>query len=305
MTTTTTIPSIDRFIHHLTANLNYSVLTADAYRRDCLSMARYLTDGDIARFDPMSVTDSDIRAWIASMSASGISRRSLRRKLQSIRALYRYLMTIGTTLLNPAMQVIIAKPSDPLPTFIRTDETNDWLDTQVDSGIFADLRDRLIILMLYSTGMRRAELVGLLDRNIDINRRELKVLGKRNKERVIPFGNELAEAIAEYRRAKEENGLDYVDTFFVRDGGLPLYAAAVNNIVRKRLRGSVSASKVSPHVLRHSFATDMLNGGADLTSVQQILGHSSLETTQIYTHISPRELKQNYQLAHPRAKKNI
>lgn len=295
---------LTEFLTYLRFELNYSAHTAEAYSRDFMQLADFLTDGRPATFEATKADAGDIRAWTAHLSRKGNSRRTLRRKIQSVRALFRYLMLTGVSRVNPAMQVRVAKPNDPLPSFIRSEETNALLDTEIDPGNFVELRDRLIVLMLYSTGMRRAELVTLLDRNIDLHRRELKVLGKRNKERVIPFGDELAEAIERYRQAKQDEGLTEAEEFFVRPGGLPLYPAAVNRIVSQRVRPSVNATKVSPHVLRHSFATDMLNNGADLNAVQQLLGHSSLSTTQIYTHISTRELQQNYKHAHPRAQKN-
>lgn len=292
----------DDFLTYLSAELNYSPLTVTAYSRDIKSLANYLTGGH-GDFDPLSVESGDIRAWIGALARTGQTRRTLRRKIQSVRALYRYLMLIGSTDRNPAMNVAVARPNDPLPAFIREEETNNLLDSDFDHEDFIEVRDRLILLLLYSTGMRRAELIGLLDRNVDLNRRELKVLGKRNKERVIPFGEELAGMIALYRRLRRENALTDAVELLVRPGGLPLYPSAINAIVKARLRPEVNATKVSPHVLRHSFATDMLNNGADINAVQQLLGHASLETTQIYTHISTRELQQNYKLAHPRAQK--
>ncbi|MDE6131284.1 MAG: tyrosine-type recombinase/integrase, partial [Muribaculaceae bacterium] len=159
-------------------------------------------------------------------------------------------------------------------------------------------------IMFYTTGMRAAELIGLRDADVDTRRCELKVLGKRNKERIIPFGQELQEMIELYRtlREKEIPGLQ-ADEFFVRPDGQPVYYVLVNKAVHSLLDGRVSATKRSPHVLRHSCATDMLNNGADLTAVQRLLGHASLATTQIYTHLSIRDLKNNYKLAHPRAQK--
>jgi integrase/recombinase XerC len=153
--------------------------------------------------------------------------------------------------------------------------------------------------------MRRAELISLRDANVDTTRSELKVLGKRNKERIIPFGKELADAITLYRDVRrQQTGITHPEAFFIRPGGDPLYPMLVERIVKQALTGHTLASRLSPHTLRHSFASDMLNNGADLTSVQQLLGHKSLATTQVYTHITYRELQQNYQLAHPRAQKN-
>ena len=293
---------IKDFEAHLRYELNSSPLTVEAYMSDIAQFAAFLIPTDPGDFDPLKADDADIRAWFADMSRNKIQRRSLRRKLQSLRALYRYMMRRKLIDSNPALKVTVAKPHDPLPRFIRTEETNSLLDSEFDPTDFIEVRDRLIILMLYSTGMRRAELTGLLDRNVDLSSCQLKVLGKRNKERIIPFGGELAEMIEIYRDVKKEAGLEFADEFFVRPGGLPIYPALVNRVVNNRLRPAVTSEKASPHTLRHSFATDMVNNGADINAVQQLLGHASLATTQIYTHISTRELQQNYRLAHPRAK---
>lgn len=293
----------DTFLTYLRCELNYSVHTVLAYSHDIKQFADYLCNGDRGSFDPLTVTASDIRAWSGELSASGDSRRTIRRKLQSLRAFYRYLCLTGEVDSNPATDVSVARSRDSLPVFIREEETNSFLDSPFDSEDFTECRNRLILLMLYSTGMRRAEIIGLKDVNVDTTRGELKVLGKRNKERVIPFGAELSEMITHYRSVKRETGLSDTVEFFTRPDGRPLYPKIVNDLVRREMKPAVHASRVTPHVLRHSFATDMLNHGASLNSVQQLLGHSSLSTTQIYTHISNRELKLNYKLAHPRAQK--
>ncbi|MDE6459066.1 MAG: tyrosine-type recombinase/integrase [Muribaculum sp.] len=178
------------------------------------------------------------------------------------------------------------------------------LDAEIDTDDFNQVRDRLIVDMIYTTGLRASEVTGLLDADIDTARGELKVLGKRNKERIIPFGPELAKMIAQYRNLRASTvPPPAADEFFVRKSGEPIYRKLVYNAVHNALSGHTVARRQSPHVLRHSFATDMLNNGADLYSVQQLLGHQSLATTQVYTHITYRELKQNYQQAHPRALK--
>lgn len=295
---------IDRYLTYLRCELNYSVHTVSAYSLDINRFANFCTHGSADSFDPVAATNSDVRAWLAFRSRQGDTRRTLRRKVQSLRSFYRYLALIGATDRNPATDISIARPTASLPTFIRTEEINALLDSPYDTADIIACRNRLMIMLIYSTGMRRAELIGLLDRNIDTGRGELKVLGKRNKERVIPFGNELKTMIEHYRTLREEAGIADAPYFLTRRHGEPLYPRLVNNIVGKELDpNEIHATKRSPHVLRHTFATDMLNNGADLNAVQQLLGHTSLSTTQIYTHISYRELKQNYQLAHPRAQK--
>lgn len=295
---------VERYLTYLRCELNYSVHTVSSYSRDIRQFADYCSNTAGTDFNPVNATNSDIRAWIATLSRRGDNRRTLRRKVQSLRSFYKYLMLMGVTDRNPAVDIAIARPTATLPAFIRSEEINSLLDSEYDTTDLIECRNRLIITLLYTTGMRRAELIGLLDRNIDTSRGELKVLGKRNKERVIPFGNELKSMIDHYRALRREKGIDHAPQLLTRPDGQPLYARIVNSIVGKILDpDAIHAPRRSPHVLRHTFASDMLNNGADLNAVQQLLGHSSLSTTQIYTHISYRELKQNYQLAHPRAQK--
>lgn len=295
---------IDDFLTYTRCELNHSAHTVLSYSIDLRQWAEWATDGHPERLQPADVTTGDLRQWILHLSHLGDKPRTLRRKATALRSFYRYLMRRGITDRNPAADLILAKPDKPLPTYIRPGETRALFDSPFDRESFIDTRDRLIVLMLYTTGMRRAELIGLTDVNVDTARCELKVCGKRNKERIIPFGNELKEMIELYRQLREHETIETPTSFFVRPGGLPLYPMMVERVVHAVLAGNVHAPRLSPHVLRHSCATDMLNNGADITAVQQMLGHASLSTTQIYTHLTYRELKQNYQLAHPRARKS-
>ncbi|MCM1072096.1 MAG: tyrosine-type recombinase/integrase [[Clostridium] fimetarium] len=228
--------------------------------------------------------------------------------LTALSSFYTYLSRQGLAKSNPASEVPLAKFAKELPVYVRQKEMEEVLEEKpFTDGGFETTRDHLIVLMFYSTGMRRAELIGLRDADVDTSKGELKVLGKRNKERVIPFGEELREAIERYREARARyTGQPFTEMFFVRcEEGLPIYPSLVERVVKRELTGHSRASRLSPHTLRHSFATDMLNNGADLSAVQQLLGHQSLATTQVYTHITYRDLKQNYELAHPRAQKNL
>lgn len=296
---------INSFLKYLLNEQGLASLTVEAYGRDLRQWADFATDGGRYELRPETATITDIRLWIARLSKEGVSARTIRRKLQSLRAFFRYLMKFHGLTDNPAAEVTAPRLPHSLPVSIRQSETMQMIDNEESACApddFTALRNALILDMLYSTGLRCSELTGLMDCHVDTVKRELKVLGKRNKERIVPFGSELSDMIDRYRALRTEIAGSRTERFFVTPQGRPLYRKLVYNVVHRAMDGQVHSSRMSPHVLRHSFATDMLNSGADITSVQQLLGHSSLSTTQVYTHISFRELKQNYQLAHPRAK---
>ena len=302
---------IDAFISYLRYEQGRSELTAGMYSRELRDFAGFITGGNPDNeFDPLTVTTDDVRLWIDQLSRHGISRRTVRKKLSAVSSFYRFLIHRRTAVFNPVDDIAPARLEKNLPVYIRQDEMEEVIaalpDAEDPGGEFENLRDALIVLMLYSTGMRRAELISLRDANVDTARCELKVLGKRNKERIIPFGEELRQAIESYRQARRRRlGSDTPpEDFFVRSDGEPLYPMLVQRIVKDSLTGHSNASRLSPHTLRHSFATDMLNNGAELTAVQQLMGHASLATTQMYTHITFRELLQNYRHAHPRGAGN-
>ena len=293
-------PLYDSFLKYIRYELNMSAHTVLSYTTDLRQWEEFVLEAFGNSFDPLRADVNDLRLWVSALAASRVSARTIRRKIQTLRAFYRYLVKRRGATSNPAAELIPARIHKSLPNVIRPDELGRVLDSDLDKSNFEEVRNRLIVNMLYSTGMRASELTGLLESNVDMSRSELKVLGKRNKERVIPFGSELAQMINLYRSLRPAlSG----ECFFVDDEGNPIKYRALLNIVHAELDGRVSASKRSPHALRHSFATDMLNGGADITAVQKLLGHSSLATTQIYTHLSYKELQNNYQLAHPRAQK--
>ena len=304
------------FYDYLSHEKNFSALTVRSYRSDIEQFRNYLrmAENAAAADNPMRVDSTDIRLWVADLARDGMSTSSILRKIQSLRALFRFMMRHHGLETNPAARISTPRQPKVLPDFIRTAEINHVLDTgtEIASNIgcpeFRAVRADLILNIFYATGMRSAELIGLKDSRVDIARGELKVLGKRNKERTIPFGRELMDMITNYRTIRDNMLRDFglpapPEHFFVREDGQPLYYQLVYRTVRGALDGRVHASRRSPHVLRHSFASDMLNGGADLPAVQQLLGHASLTSTQIYTHLSFSELKNNYELAHPRAHK--
>ncbi len=295
---------IDSFITYIRCELNYSVHTVSAYKRDLEQWADFATGSRPETLHPADVTTADLRVWVASLARGGESPRTIRRKIQSLRAFFRYMMRHHGLKVNPAAQLELSRTDHPLPVYVRPEETAAILDSDEPAGDdFTATRDRLVIMTIYTTGLRASEVMGLLDRNVDTAKGELKVLGKRNKERIIPFGDEMIRMITDYRSLRDKTAGGPTEHFFVRPDGEPLYRRLVYSIVHNALEGNTVASRRSPHVLRHSFATDMLNNGADLFAVQQLLGHQSLATTQVYTHITYRELQHNYQQAHPRALK--
>lgn len=303
---------IEAFRRFLETEKGYSEHTVIAYLGDLEQFSKWLSDEPNP--DLTLVSGGDVRAWLAHLSENSLAATSITRKLRSLRAYYKFLQRYHGLKRAPTYGIRPPKASKPLPSFIpeyQSERIFDACESQTEEKslqeLFDETRNTLVVLMLYSTGMRAAELIGLTNSNVDLTRNELKVLGKRNKQRVIPFGEELRNAIIEYRSLKtkveEVFGVHSEnDAFFIRINGAPLYYSMVYKIVHNTLSEfRVTAKKLSPHVLRHSFATDMLNNGADLTAVQQLLGHASLATTQRYTHLSTKEIIANYRNAHPKS----
>ena len=293
---------IDNYLQYIRLELNLSPHTVTAYQGDLMQWEAFLTGNGKRQLQVETVTASDIRAWMLDLSNHGDGARTMRRKVQAVRSFYKWMMRAGKLTENPAAAVELARVPKRLPQLVRSESLDLYLDSEIDEDDFEQVRNRLMVMMLYETGMRRAELLDLRDYNVDTAKCELKVHGKRDKDRIIPFGTELAENIEQYRllREKVTRGSEY---FFVLENGKPLYPMLVYRVVRQALGEVGVTSKRSPHVLRHSFASAMLNDGASINSVKELLGHESLATTQIYTHVTFSELKNNYKLAHPRALK--
>ena len=292
--------TVERFLQYLRLERNLSWRTVDRYRRDLQQWCAYMETG--GELDLASVTPSDIRAWLIDRVAHGDKPATLRVHLQALRALFRYLMRQGVVETNPAMVVELAKLPKPLPTFVREATVNEVLDADFDEKDFTQVRDRLIVMLFYETGIRLSELIGLQDAAVDTAKHELKVRGKRDKDRIVPFGDELAAALDNYRTLRAEVA-PTVDNLLVTHKGKPLYPSLVYHVVHDALVMAGGTGKLSPHVLRHTFASVMLNSGAEINSVKELLGHESLAATQVYTHVTLSELQHNYELAHPRALK--
>jgi integrase/recombinase XerC len=299
--------NLEKYTTYLRYELNKSAYTVKSYISDIEQFILFNTDGERERFDDTAITTNDIRRWLSALSRKGDGARTLRRKTSSLRSYFRYLLRMKIITVNPASDIILAKAPQPLPSFIKEQEIDAILaeeDPQEDSNPYAATRDALIIEMLYATGMRRSEFINLSDTDIDLRRKEIKVTGKRNKQRIIPIAPQLAEKIHQYLELRDSSFETNIGNghFLRSNKGEELNQNAFYNIVKRKLSG-VACHKHSPHVLRHSFATAMLNNGADINTVKEFLGHSGLDTTQIYTHVSFAELKQNYNHAHPRAQR--
>ena len=291
----------ESFLKYLQTEKRYSPLTARSYLNDLDQFYNHLGQ-DAFAWDPVSVTSHDVRSWIVSLMEKGLAAKSIHRKISSLRVFYRYLRKEGITGSDPLEKVVMPKIRKKLPVFVEEDIIDRLLDEYDFGEDFAGLRNSLIIEMLYLTGIRRAELTGLRDADVDLSSGSLKVTGKRNKQRIIPLLNPFTLKIERYLKARDEmfpgKGQEW---FFVSDRGNKLYDKYVYNVVRKYLSMVTTMEKKSPHVLRHSFATHMLNHGADLNSIKELLGHANLSATQIYTHNSFEKLIKIYRQAHPRA----
>jgi len=295
--------TIDKFLQYLRHERNLSPRTVDLYRRDLQQWATFITADDARPLDHTSVTASDIRSWLVERSATGDCAGTLRHKVQALRALYRYLLVRGEVQDNPAAQVELARLPRPLPVMVRERTIDAVLDQDIDPTDHTAVRNHLILALLYETGIRLSELIGLQDSAVDTARCELKVRGKRDKDRIVPFGTELATWIGRYRTLRAALPQLQCDNLLVTDKGRPLYPSLVYHVVHGTLVDAGASGKLSPHVLRHTFATAMLNHGAQINNVKELLGHESLAATQVYTHVTLSELQHNYELAHPRALK--
>lgn len=298
-----------RYLDYLRFELNRSPLTVEAYSRDLNQFVDWLTCFNPDRFNPADVTVNDIRAWLSGLSKSSVTPRSLRRKVQSLRAFFRYLLKNRIIEKNPASDITLPKLPKHLPDVVRADELEDILsekeiETAAEIENEASLRNLLVVDILYTLGIRRAELIAISDPDINFTSGEIKITGKRSKQRIIPVPQKLLDKIAGWQKLRDSLWQDLPDPRpLIAVKGKRITPQQVYNIVKKELSCS-SAKKRSPHALRHSFATAMLNGGADINSVKEFLGHASLSTTQIYTHISFNEMKKAYSSAHPRAVKD-
>ena len=291
----------ESFLQYLQIEKRYSTHTVRSYLNDLDQFFLFLASQGQPD-DPVAVTSHDIRAWVVSMLDNNYSAVSVHRKISCLRVFYRYLRKEGIAKSDPLEKVALPKRKKSLPVFVEEGALEELLDRYSFDDSFSGIRNRTIIEMLYLTGMRRAELIGLRNSDVDLAEGTVKVTGKRNKQRIIPVVKPFATRLKEYISVKDrEIESENEGWFFVTDKGNKLYDKYVYNVVNRYLAMVTTIEKKSPHILRHTFATHMLNRGADLNSIKELLGHANLSATQIYTHNTFEKLKKIYKQAHPRA----
>lgn len=291
---------IDEFLQYLSCELNRSQRTVDSYRDDLMhfeKFAKSLSDS----FSWETVDSDMVRDWMESMMDKGNAATSVNRRLSALRTLYRFALTRHYVESDPVHSIQGPKKERPLPQFVKESEMNELLDRQAWGDDYNNVRARTLIITFYETGMRLSELIGLNDDSVDFVNSEIKVTGKRNKQRIVPFGDELRNALREYIQLRNANVRAASKALFLSSRGNRMKPETVRNIVRTNLSRVCSLKKRSPHVLRHTFATAMLNHHAGIESLKKLLGHAKLSTTEIYTHTTFEQLKRVYIEAHPRA----
>jgi integrase/recombinase XerC len=293
--------TIDRFLKYLEIQKRYSRHTIVAYQNDLRTFADHM---DLC-FDVQSPMNTDkrmISSFVADLIDAGLNPRSVNRKLSAIQSYFDFLLREDLIKANPAKAITRPKSSQRLPSVLRKEQVDALFDGQLFPLDFTGARDKAILELFYSCGIRRDELIGLKLDDVNLGEHTIKVLGKRKKERLIPISSRLEESFRDYMQVRQGVEVN-TDCFFVTDGGNKLYPSLVYNTVKIYLSKVTTMDKRSPHVLRHTFATHLLNEGANLQSIKELLGHTSLAATQVYTHTSLEKLKDVYRNTHPRNKK--
>jgi len=288
------------FLKYLQFEKRFSENTIKSYQNDLTQFSDFIQTN--FNDDIHLINEKEIRAWIVNLMEKDFSTLSINRKLSTLKTFYKFLLREGHIKSNPTDKVVSPKNSKKLPSFVEEKQINNLLDDYSFGDDFKGIRNRTIVEMFYNTGMRLSELINLTNRSLDLRNGTLKVLGKRNKERVLPLHNSFLKSLKNYIELKSKTftNLDH-DYLFVTDKGNKLYEKFVYRIVNKYLNLVTTIEKKSPHILRHTFATHLLNRGADLNSIKELLGHANLAATQVYTHNTFEKLKTIYKQAHPRA----
>ncbi len=290
---------VESFVKYLQFEKRFSDHTITAYTNDLQQLSQFLID----TFEIVKIEEAQhahLRSWVVHMMDSGLSARSVNRKIVSVKSFFKFLQKREMIEVNPATRIKSLRVPKDLPNFVKEGEMDNLLDHFSFTEDFSGQRDKLMLELLYATGMRLSELIGLTDESVNTYERTIKVLGKRNKERIIPLHAEVINQINEYKRLRDMES-PASEKLLITDSGNDLYPQIVYNTVKKYLSQVTTLSKTSPHVLRHTFATHLLNKGADLNAVKDLLGHASLASTQVYTHNSIEKLKAVFDQAHPKA----
>ena len=293
----------ERFIDYLRYEKNYSSQTEISYLNDIIQFEEFIKLKD-ENLSLITVDSGIVRIWISSLIEQGFKASSVNRKLSSLKTFYRYLNKSGFIERSPVEYVSGPKLNTKIPSFVSEKQMDEILDDATNfTDDFVGVRNQLVIEFLYLTGMRRAELISLKDNDIDFSSCTIRVTGKGNKQRLIPFSDLTREKLEKYIRVRSKEIENKSPFLFVKEDGNAMYPKLVYKIINNHLNSISTLSKKSPHVLRHSFATAMLNNGAEINSIKELMGHTSLSSTEIYTHVTFEEMKKTYQNAHPRANK--
>jgi integrase/recombinase XerC len=292
--------ALDTFIEYISYEKRYSQHTIDAYARDLRQFSDFLNE-QYGITDVTQAGHQQIRSWMVHLMEEGLTERSVLRKLSTLKSFYKYMIRSGQCEHNPTLVVIPPRMPRRNPVFVEESQMRSLFEDVDFGNDFPGMRDKLILEVFYATGMRLSELIDLKTADVSFSGNTLKVHGKRNKERLIPFTNKTGEAIRYYLELKEKQGHGNTEYLFVTDKGSRLYPRLVYRIVNKYLGMVTTLGHKSPHVLRHTFATHMLNNGAELNAIKEFLGHANLSATQVYTHNTVEKLKKIYKQAHPRA----
>lgn len=292
------------FERYLETERNYSEHTLTAYRADLAQLELWLvtySSGNCSLEQPVSISARVLRRWIASMQEEGLAPRSIARKLAAAKSYFRFLRKNGHIQVNPLATIHAPKLPKRLAGYLRESETESLLEDLAFPDSFEGIRDKAMLEMLYGCGLRRSELLGIRPEDLDFTRMTVRVTGKGRKMRIVPLGGAAADALEAYIKAVEREGVTLEDFVFITAKGVNIGERRLYDIVKKYLSLVSQLSKRSPHVLRHTFATHLLNAGADLNAIKELLGHSSLAATQVYTHNSISKLKDIYRKNHPKA----
>lgn len=292
--------NVDKFLDYLSSELNRSQQTVESYRDDLKHFEKFAKD--LSDSFSWETVDSDmVRDWMESMMDKGNSAATVSRRLSALKTFYRFALARHYVESDPVYSIKGPKKEKPLPQFVKESEMDELLDRQAWGDDYNNVRARTIVILFYETGMRLSELVNLDDKDVNFVTLEIKITGKGNKQRIVPFGDELKNTLLEFRRLRDASVEVKTPALVVSDKGTRMSPSKVQNIVRSNLSRVCSLKKKSPHVLRHSFATAMLNHHVGIENLKKLLGHASISTTEIYTHTTFEQLKRVYNEAHPRA----